>query len=96
MTGRCPTCKGTGRKPLPRALVETVDVLDREWRPTGIVRSSLVAASIAFPKRASGRLVISVNAVANRLERLRALGLVESRTMKSSTVVEWRLVEEHG
>lgn len=64
-TIQCPTCSGTGRAPLQEALQETLDVLPR--------RGTFTAGAIH--EKIPG--TVTINAVNNRLEDLRALGILK-------------------
>lgn len=64
-TIECPTCSGTGRAPLPEAIQETLDILPK--------RGQFTAADIQ-PKVPG---TVTVNAINNRLEYLRDLGILK-------------------
>lgn len=64
-TIECPTCAGTGRAPMPEALQETLDVLPK--------RGTFTAADIQTKIPST----VTINAVNNRLEALRELGMLK-------------------
>lgn len=64
-TMQCPTCEGTGRAPLPEALQETLNVMPKKGTFTAADLQSKIPSTV------------TVNAMNNRLESLRDLGMVK-------------------
>lgn len=66
LTIKCPKCRGTGRAPLPRALLDTYTMLLR-------FGNGITAAAVAE------KLSLNKSAANNRLEKLRKMGLAARR-----------------
>jgi DNA-binding Lrp family transcriptional regulator len=76
VTVPCKQCDGRGHRDLTQIERETLDALGDDWRSTADTQSRLAG--------------ISIQALCNRLNGLRALGLIERRSL-TATHYEWRV-----
>jgi DNA-binding HxlR family transcriptional regulator len=76
VTVPCRQCDGRGHRDLTQIERETLDALGDDWRSTADTQAKLAG--------------ISIQALANRLNSLRALGIVERRSLNGMHY-EWRV-----
>lgn len=76
---KCPKCSGTGQIKLPSSLKPVLAALTHEWKKAPEIRAVTVA-------KGSGE---SHGATNNRLSRLKAFNLAESK--KVGAVTYWRI-----